>query len=83
MSDNAKARIAAEIASRVKDGQCIGVGTGTTVRRALEAIREHRDLFGGGSVLKELLAHDIPSRENAYDHAGVYDRKMADAVLGH
>ncbi|MCB0354502.1 MAG: ribose-5-phosphate isomerase RpiA [Bdellovibrionales bacterium] len=41
MSGKAKELIAQEIAGRVQNGQCIGVGTGTTVAAALEAIR-HR-----------------------------------------
>lgn len=35
---NARERVAQEIASRVRDGEVIGVGTGTTVEAALDAI---------------------------------------------
>jgi ribose 5-phosphate isomerase A len=40
MSDELKRQVGRELASRVQDGECIGVGTGTTVDAALVAIGE-------------------------------------------
>ncbi|MBN8547751.1 MAG: ribose-5-phosphate isomerase RpiA [Deltaproteobacteria bacterium] len=37
---SAREKVAQEIASRIKDGEIIGVGTGTTVEAALDAIRQ-------------------------------------------